>query len=338
MLKVQTTVNFAVATPIFSPSPSLWRSDFGGVSTSDTFRSVAGEWLSKNEREGRAPVTLGKMRWLIELADPFLGERPIDEVSPPEVLAALRELESRGLYESARRMRSVISRVFRYAIATSRADKDPSNDLRGALITPKVMHRAAMTTPAEAGALLRAFRSYPGRKATAVALLLSAHLFVRPGELRKAEWSEIESEKRIWTISAAKTKMRREHRVPLSRQAISLFNLLRAPDGASKFVFPSSSNPERCMSENTVNLALRRLGFGPDQMTAHGFRAMAASLLNEMGIWNPDAIERQLGHQDGNAVRRAYCRAEFWDERVRMMQHWSDHLDRLAADGMALPD
>ncbi|MGN7930534.1 tyrosine-type recombinase/integrase [Sphingopyxis sp. 22461] len=299
------------------------------IAADNSFKAIAEEWTAKNEREERSPVTLRKIRWLLGIANPMIGNRPISEITPQEALAVLRKVEATGRYESARRMRSVLSRVFRYAIATARMDRDVAADLRGALTTPKVKHHAAVTTPKDAGALLRAIDGYAGHEITAIALRLSPHLFVRPGELRKAEWKEIETETAIWSLSAEKMKMRRPHRVPLSRQVLSILEELHALTGHGQYLFPSFRTPLRCMSENTVSAALRRLGYSRDEMTAHGFRATAATLLNEMGIWNPDAIERQLAHLDTSMVRRTYTRGEYWEERVRMMQHWSDYLDQL---------
>lgn len=295
----------------------------------NTFKSVAEEWFVKNEKEGRAPTTLRKIRWLLDKAYPTLGHRPIAKISAQEILFVLRKVESKGHYESARRMRSVLSRVLRYGIATARANRDVAADLRGALITPQVSHFAAITTSEKAAELLRAIEGYSGHVISCYALKLSPHLFVRPGELRKAEWCEFDFERAIWSIPAKKMKMGRPHKVPLSRQVLKLIGRLRMHSGDSPLLLPSFYRPGRPISENTVNLALRRLGFGRDEMTAHGFRAMAATLLNEMGIWNPDAIERQLAHMENNGVRRAYTRGEYWDERVRMMQHWSDYLDQL---------
>ncbi len=299
------------------------------VAADNTFKTIAEEWVAKNEREGRAPITLDKIRWLLGMAYPMIGTLPISKITPQEVLAVLRKVEATGRYESARRMRSVLSRVFRYGIATARADRDVAADLRGALITPKVQHLAAITTPKEAGGLLRAIEGYTGHEITAIALRLSPHLFVRPGELRSAEWTEFDTQGAVWSLSAEKMKMRRPHRVPLSHQVLDMLKELHALTGDGRFLFPSFRSPKQCMSENTVNAALRRLGYSQEEMTAHGFRAMAATLLNEMGIWNPDAIEKQLAHLDTSMVRRAYTRGEYWDERVRMMQHWSDYLDQL---------
>ena len=299
------------------------------VAADNTFKAVAEEWVAKNEREGLAPVTLEKIRWLLGMAYPMIGAQPISQITPQEALAVLRKIEANGRYESARRMRSVLSRVFRYGIATARADRDVAADLRGAITTPKVQHLAAITTPREAGALMRAIEGYTGHEITAIALRLSPHLFVRPGELRRAEWAEIDMGGALWFLCAEKMKMRRAHRVPLSRQVMAILKQLQDLTGDGRFLFPSFRSPKQCMSENTVNAALRRLGYSQEEMTAHGFRAMAATLLNEMGIWNPDAIEKQLAHLDTSVVRRAYTRGEYWDERVRMMQHWSDYLDQL---------
>ncbi|ATE65661.1 tyrosine-type recombinase/integrase [Rhizorhabdus dicambivorans] len=299
------------------------------VAADNTFKTIAEEWVAKNEREGRAPITLDKIRWLLGMTYPMIGTLPISKITPQEVLAVLRKVEATGRYESARRMRSVLSRVFRYGIATARADRDVAADLRGALITPKVQHLAAITTPKEAGGLLRAIEGYTGHEITAIALRLSPHLFVRPGELRSAEWTEFDTQGAVWSLSAEKMKMRRPHRVPLSRQVLDMLEELHALTGDGRFLFPSFRSPKQCMSENTVNAALRRLGYSQEEMTAHGFRAMAATLLNEMGIWNPDAIEKQLAHLDTSMVRRAYTRGEYWDERVKMMQHWSDYLEQL---------
>lgn len=294
-----------------------------------TFKEVALEWIAKCEREGRADVTLDKIRWLLGMAYPLIGSHPINSITPTETLAVLREVEAKGRYESARRMRSVLSRVFRYGIATARCDRDVAADLRGALTTPKATHHAAITDPDEVGILLKTMDGYTGQAVTRMAMRLSPHLFVRPGELRQAEWREIDVEKAIWSIPAERMKMRRPHRVPLSRQVLGMIEELREITGHRQHLFPCMGRPRKPMSENGVNQALRRLGYENGEMTAHGFRAMAATLLNEMGRWNPDAIERQLAHQDTSAVRRAYARGEYWDERIAMMQHWSDYLDGL---------
>ena len=299
------------------------------VQENDTFKAVAIEWTAKKEREGMAEITLSKIRWLLDKAYGAIGNRPIAKITAQEVLATLRVVEATGRYESARRMRSVLSRVFRYAIATTRAERDSASDLRGALTVPQAKHLAAITTAHGAGELMRAIEGYTGHAITLFALRLSAHLFVRPGELRQAEWCEFDFERSVWSIPPEKMKMRRPHRVPLSAQVVADFERLWELTGDGKYCFPSFRTGARPMSENTVNAALRALGFGQEQMTAHGFRAMAATLLNESGRFNPDAIERQLAHMENNGVRRAYTRGEYWDERVTMMQFWSDELERL---------
>jgi len=303
-----------------------------------TFRAVAEEVLVKLEREGRTEVTLAKKRWLLDFAYPAIGERPIAEITAPEVLAVLRKVEARGRYETARRLRSTCGMVFRYAIATGRAERDLSVDLRGALTAPKVIHRATIVDPAGIGALLRAIEDYDGLPLTKSALKLAPLLFVRPGELRKAEWAEFDLEHAEWRIPAAKMKMRRLHRVPLSRQALAIIRDLQTFSRDGRWLFPSVRSISRPMSENTLNAALRRLGYSKEQMTSHGFKGMASTRLNEMGCWNADAIERQLAHQESSDVRRAYMHAaEFWPERVRMMQAWADYLDELREAGKVIP-
>jgi integrase len=299
------------------------------VAASNSFKAVADEWLAKAEKEGRSAVTMKKLRWLLDFINESIGKRPIATISAQELLIMLRKMESKGKYETAKRLRSTCSQVFRYAIATARAERDIAADLRGALIAPKPIHRAAITNPKEAGGLLRAIEAFEGHPNTKAALRLMPHVFVRPGELRHAEWSDFDFEKALWTIPPHKTKMRRAHTIPLSRQALAILETIEHDAEYSRFLFPSLRSVDRPMSENTINAALRRMGLAQDEMSGHGFRAMAATLLNEMGLWHPDAIERQLAHCDNNAVRRAYTRGEYWDERVKMMQHWSDHLDFL---------
>ncbi|KPF84805.1 integrase arm-type DNA-binding domain-containing protein [Novosphingobium sp. AAP93] len=308
----------------------------GPLANVNSFRAVAEEWLDKARREGRADVTVGKLTWLLEFAYPIIGDRKVGEIKAPELLAVLRAVEKRGHYETARRLRSTCGQVFRYAIATGRADRDVSADLRGALIVPKVTHRAAITTPKEAGELLRAIDAYSGYPVTHAALRLAPYVFVRPGELRQAEWSEFDFTRNIWTIAADKTKMRVAHRVPLSRQVLAILEELREITGNRRYLFPAQGKRDRPMCENTINLALRRMGFDGTTMTAHGFRAMASTLLNEQGHWNPDAIERQLGHAETDDVRRAYARGEHWEERIRMMQSWADYLDQLRSGAKVL--
>ncbi len=304
-----------------------------------TFKLVAEELLAKKAREGRAAATLAKTAWLLEFAYPLLGDRPIGEVSSLEVLEALRKVEARGRHESARRMRSLIGEVFRFAIATARAANDPTVALRGALIAPKVKHRAALTEGKAVGALLRAIDGFDGQPTTRAALQLMAYLFPRPGELRLASWEEFDREAGTWDIPASRTKMRRPHRVPLPGQAIDILRTLHrlTGDGKGGLVFPSVRSVMRPISENTLNAALRLMGYGADEATAHGFRATASSLLNESGRFAPDVIEAALVHQDKDEVRRAYNRAMFWDERVRMAEWWADHIDALRDGAKIVP-
>jgi integrase len=302
----------------------------------DSFEVVAKEYIEKLRREGRAKVTLEKVEWVLSFALPVLGPMTVRSIRPIEVLAVLRNVEGRGRYETARRLRSTIGAVCRYAVATARADVDPTAPLQGALTVPKVKSRAAITDPKAFGALLRSIDSYTGQKTTRAALQLMALLFPRPGELRAATWREIDLEAGVWTIPAERTKMRRAHRVPLSHQAVAILTDLRSQTGMSEYVFHSTWTIRRPLCENTMNVALRRLGYGQDEATSHGFRASAATLLNEAGLWNADAVERQLGHIESNDVRRAYTRGEHWDERVKMMSWWGDYVDQLKSVGKVL--
>lgn len=299
------------------------------ATAANTFQVLADEYLTKLRREERSPVTITKTVWLLNMARIDLRTRPISEISAAEVLAVLRKVENRGHLETARRLRSTLGRVFSYAIATGRAFNDPTSPLKGVLASPKVTHRAAITDTRELGGLLRAVDGFTGQSSTTACLKLMALLFPRPGELRLSEWPEFDLEKAVWTIPATRTKMRRQHRIPLSSQAIEILEGVKAMSRGGAFVFPGVRTVTRPLSENTLNAALRRLGYSKDEATAHGFRATASTILNESGNWSADAIERQLAHIEGSEVRRAYARGEHWDERVRMMQAWADQLDEL---------
>jgi integrase len=257
---------------------------------SNTFANLADEFLFKNEREGLASTTLGKKRWLLSLATPDIGNRPIAEITAAEILVPLRRVEAMGNYETARRLRAVIGQVCRYAIATAKAENDPTYGLKGALIAPKVTHRAAITNWDDFAALLRAVWDYEGAAETRAGLKLMALLYPRPGELRKAEWNEFDLNKAIWTIPAERTKMRRDHKKPLPQLAIDILRELQKHTGNRRLAFPSTQYAERPMSENTLNSALRRMGFNKTEATSHGFRATASTLLNESGKWNPDGF------------------------------------------------
>lgn len=310
-----------------------------------TFTVVSSELLDKKARESKAERTLEKLRWLYSLAKPHIGERPIAAITAPEILAVLHSVEQKGRLETAKRLRAVIGEVFRYAIATGRATVDPTYALRGALTAPVTKHRAALTDSVAFGGLLRAIEGFQGQPTTVAALKLMALLFPRPGELREAEWAEFDLDKAVWTIPAGRTKMRRPHDIPLPPQAIAILRDLHVITGQGRLLLPGygisggegRKVEQRPISENTMNAALRRLGFSKDEMTAHGFRASASTLLNESGRFSPDAIERALAHQDPDGVRRAYARGSYWSERVEMMVWWADEIDRLRDNGKVVP-
>jgi integrase len=292
----------------------------------NTFATISESFLSKNEREGKADATLNKKRWLISLALPDLGRRPIGEISASEILVPLRKVEALGNYETAKRLRAVIGQVFRYAISTAMATNDPTYGLKGALVSPKVTHRAALTHWDAFAGLIRAVWQYEGTIETRAALKLMALLYPRPSELRQAEWSEFDLDNAVWTIPENRTKMRRVHKKPLPELAVQILRDIQNHTGNRRLVFPSTQYAERPLSENTMNAALRRMGFSNTEMTSHGFRASASTLLNESGLWNADAIEAELGHAGTDEVRRAYHRALYWDERVKMGDWWASQI------------
>lgn len=298
-------------------------------STRHTFRAIAAELVKKKRSENKADATLVKLEWLLGMANEVIGDRPIREISATEILAVLRKCEARGIHETANRLRSKIGAVFRYAISSARADNDPTGALKGALTSPTVTHRPAITRKEPLGALLRAIDGFDGQPATCAALKLVAVLAPRPGELRLARWDEFDLDAAIWTIPVERAKMRREHRVPLPTQAIAILRRLHGLTGGGALVFPSIRSASRPISENTLNAALRRIGYASDEVTAHGFRATFSTIANESGKWSVDAIERALAHVDSDAVRRAYHRAEYWEERVAMAQWYADLLDEL---------
>lgn len=296
----------------------------------NTFAVFANELTEKKQRENRAERTMEKVRWLLTIATPALGARPITEITAGEILAVLRPMERAGKLETARRVRSLIGEVFRLAIALDVAQTDPTLALRGAIVTPTVTHRPAITDPDRLGELLRAVDGFTGQPQTKAAIQLAALLVLRPGEIRLSKWTDIDLEAGVWRIDAGRAKMRREHRTPLPRQAIEILQALKriTGHGRDNLVFPSARSVRIPISENTMNAALRRLGFDQTEMVSHGFRSTFSSLANEAGLWNPDAIERQLAHVDKNAVRRAYARADFFEERTRMLAWWAGELDR----------
>lgn len=303
------------------------------IGAANTFKAVADEFIAKREREGLKTVTTGKARWLLSQLEPALGSRPIAEIEAYEVLDVLKRVELSGRHETARRLLAFSGRVFRFAVATARAKRNVAADLQGALTTPKATHHAAIIDPKGVGGLLRAIEGFDGQPTTLWALRLAPHVFVRPGELRMAEWKEIDLDAAVWRIPSTRMKMQREHVVPLSDQALAILKEAQELTGAGRYVFPSVRTALRPMSENTLNAALRRLGYGSDEMTSHGFRSTASTLLNESGKWSADAIERALAHGDSDSVRAAYHRGAHWDERVKMAQWWSDYLDKLRIGG-----
>jgi len=303
----------------------------------ETFEIIAREWHVKftpTWSPGHAETI--KSRLERDLF-PWIGAKPIKDVKAPELLAVLRRVESRGALETAHRIRTIAGQVFRYAVATGRAERDISGDLRGALPQPTEKHQAAITDPKEFADLLRAIDDYRGGIIVRSALQLQALWFVRSGELRHAEWSEIDFEQAIWNIPVGKMKMKVAHIVPLSRQAIEILTELRAVTGASRWVFPSGTSFSRAMSENGILAALRRMGYAKDKMSGHGFRAAARTILDEVLHVRPELIEAQLAHAVRDPLGRAYNRTHHLPERTRMMQQWADYLDGLRAGAVVLP-
>jgi integrase len=317
--------------------PSAARQEAKQVSTKaiamavDTFETVGREWMGRQEV---ADVTANKTRWILEtFLFPEIGSRPISEITPRELLAALRKIEESGKLETAKRAKIKAGQIFRYAVLEGKVKTDPTTSLRGALKPPKNRHHAAITDPVQVGELLRAIDGFTGQSVTLAALKLAPLVFVRPGELRQAEWTEIDLDGAMWRIPPERMKMNAAHLVPLSKQVLMILRELHPLTGTGRYVFPGLRSASRPISENTVNAALRRLGYSNDEMTGHGFRSLAATRLNEMG-WNSDAIERQLAHAESNKVREAYTHAaQYLDERKRMMQAWADYLDALRVGG-----
>jgi integrase len=294
----------------------------------NSFEIVAREWFG-----------LTKEKWESEYADlvlhrlerdmfPWLGSRPIAEITPLELLTVLRRIEQRGAIDLTHRALQKCGQIFRYAVVTGRATRDPTTDLRDALKPAQKRHHASIQDPKAVGELVRAIRDYMGAFETRCALLLGMLTFVRPGELRKAEWSEFDCDRAEWRIPASRMKMKEQHIVPLSTQSLAVLKELHSATGHGRYLFPSIRTSARPMSENTVNAALRRLGYTREEMTGHGFRSTASTLLNELG-WSSDAIERQLSHGERDEVRGAYNFAEYLAVRRKMMQAWADHLDAL---------
>jgi len=308
------------------------------VVAENSFEAVAREWLVR-----RAPTLSEQhvLKVLVRLEKnlfPWIGSRPIAEITAPEILHALRRVEERGAVHTAKRLLQYAGQVFRYGVATGRCERDVAADLKGALTQEKEEHRPAITDPTKAGALLRAIDGYQGSLIARCALRLAPLLFVRPGELRHAEWSEVDLDKAQWNIPAEKMKMRLPHLVPLCHQAIAILREIHPLTGEGRYVFPSQRTADRPLSDNTINASLRRMGFDTrEEMTAHGFRAMARTILDEVLGFRPDYIEHQLAHAVRDPNGRAYNRTAHLAERKRMMQQWADYLDKLKTGAEVIP-
>lgn len=302
----------------------------------NSFERVAREWLATHLHKWKSNYGAKVLRILEIHIFPWIGHKPITEITSPDLLTVLRRIEEKGRYETAHRAKQNCSLIFLYAIATGVATYDPAHNLRHALKPVVVRHHPSPKDPKEISVLMRSIKTYNGHIPVRYALLLSAYLFGRPGEIRHAEWSEFDLDNlQEWRIPAEKMKMGVMHLVPLATQAIHIIRELHPYTNYSKYLFPSVVSASEPMSDNTINMALHRMGYGRDQMTAHGFRSMASTLLNEQG-WNRDAIERQLAHSERNSVRAAYNYAEYLPERRKMMQHWADYLDSLAETNQTL--
>lgn len=299
-------------------------------SINNSFDAISLEFIEKRISEGAAQVTLDKLKWIVEKKlRPFIGNIPVSEITPVQILNALRRIEADGLHETANRAKRVVGQVLRYSVATGRCERDCTQDLKGSLIIKKAAHRAAVTTPEELRRVLLAVDSFTGTPEVKAALILTPMLFQRPGELRHMQWEEINWEQAYWEIPAEKMKMRSPHIVPLSTQAISILKALHPITGDGRFVFPSARRGGRPLSEGGVRNALRSLGFTNEQVTPHGFRATARTILDEVLNYRVDYIEQQLAHAVKDANGRAYNRTKYLPERKQMMQAWADYLDQL---------
>jgi integrase len=307
------------------------------IEETETFEVIAREWLERFKSKWQEEYANKIMHRLELNVFPWIGSRPIKDIKAPELLSVLRRIESRDALELAHRTRNICGQVFRYAVATGRADRNPAEDLKGALSPVKTIHRAAIIEPKEVGNLLRAIDSYQGTFVVQCALKLAPLVFVRPGELRHAEWSEINFENAEWNIPASKMKMKEAHLVPLSRQAIEILKKLHTLTGSGRYLFPSERTPQRPMSENAILVALRIMGYSKEEMSGHGFRAMARTILDEVLQVRPDFIEHQLAHAVRDPNGRAYNRTAHLNERRKMMQTWADYLDGLKAGAKVIP-
>lgn len=302
------------------------------LNASNSFESIAAEWIEKQKPHWSDGHTVRVERFLNKYLNPDLGKRPIGEITPTELLSVLRKKESEGRHNTAHRVKQTAGQIFRYAVATGKAERDPSHDLLGALAKPVETHFAAITTPQEVRKLMIAIDGYAGTKVVEIALKLSPLLLCRPGELRHMEWQELDFNEKIWTIPGSKMKMGEPHLVPLSAQALSFLQEMVPHTSRFNYVFPNARGTSRAMSEAAVRTALRTLGYDNEMMTPHGFRAMARTLLDEVLGYRVDWIEHQLAHAVKDTNGRAYNRTTHLEQRREMMQKWADYLDGLKSN------
>lgn len=307
------------------------------ISTGTTFDAVAAEYLALHAHEQSAITQAKAKQQLRDFASKHIGSRSIGEIKPTEVLAMLKRIEAAGSHETCRKVKELCGRIFRHAVASGRAERDPTQDLRGLLKAPIAQNRPALTDPRKVGELLRAIDGYEAQPSTMYALRLAPHVFLRPGELRAGRWCEIDFEAKVWRVPAERMKMKRPHLVPLSKQALQILHEIHALTSERELMFPAIGAKARPISENTLNAALRRLGYDTStQMCAHGFRATASSLLHELGH-DHAVIELQLAHKDKDQVAAAYNRSDRLVARTKLMQKWSDHLDTLKNGAKVVP-
>jgi len=319
--------------------PSLAKQDerlARSAAAQQTFEVVAKQWMEKIAPTRTASTQEKVQRWLDQNLIPVIGKKPIAEIKPRDVLAAMQKMEARGAVESAHRVKQLCGQIFRFAVALDLVERDITVDLRGALAPTVRRNFSAITEPKQVGALMRAIYDYHGFPAAVAALKLAPLVFVRPGELRAAEWTEFDLDAAEWRIPAAKMKMKIEHLVPLSRQAVDILRDLHPITGDGRYVFPSLRS-KACMSENTINAALRYMGYSKEVMTGHGFRAMARTILDEVLGERPDLIEHQLAHTVRDPLGRAYNRTSHLPARREMMQRWADYLDKLRVGAEVIP-
>lgn len=307
------------------------------LASAQTFEAVSRTWLKKTQANRAASTQEKITTWLEKDVFPSIGNKPISTIGPRDVLATVQKMEARGAIGSAHRVKQICGQVFRFAVATGLAERDVTADLRGALAAVPKTNYAAITEPKQAGELMRSIHAYAGHPYAAAALKLSPSVFVRPGELRGAEWAEIDLDAAEWRIPGSKMKMGVDHIVPLATQAVEILRGMQSLTGHGKYVFPSIRTGERCMSENTINAALRGMGYSKDVMTAHGFRAMARTILDEVLGERVDLIEHQLAHAVKDPNGRAYNRTAHLPARREMMQRWADYLDKLRKGADVVP-